>query len=113
MLKDAKASPPDQDMIDVQRPHNRSWQAASSSAASGVFAKGQHQAGPLEAQDDDLGELLGGLGGVLQQWVNPAIPPPAVQSILDLKALGQTVPAAPISREDLQQVNALLSEKIV
>ncbi|KAK9838953.1 hypothetical protein WJX74_006647 [Apatococcus lobatus] len=76
--------------------------ASEGAAASGVFASMSQGVRTQDAHDDD-GDKLGGLGGVLQQWVNPAIPPPSAQPILDLKALGQTIPAAPISREDLQQ----------
>lgn len=108
----AQASPLDQNMVGVQSINSRSGQAASGRAASGVFTTGQQQACPQEALDDDMGELSG-LGGVLQQWVNPAIPPPAAQPILNLKALGMAVPAAPISHEDLQQVDALFSNKRV
>lgn len=105
-LDNGRDSASDQNLVNVDSCNSQSGQAANSGEASGVFANGQQQACPQEALDDDMGEL-GGLGGVLQQWVNPAIPPPAALPILDLKALGQAVPTAPISREDLQQVRAL------
>ena len=76
----------------------------SDSAASGVFASTSKGACAQQAADEQ--DELAGLGGVLQQWVNPAIPPPSAQPILDLRALGLTMPAAPVAREDLHQVDA-------
>ena len=55
-------------------------------------------------------ELLG-LGGVLQQWVNPVIAPPTAQPIIDLPSLGQTTATLPLTHSSLRQVNLALSIK--